>query len=140
MEAKEYSPFDFIIGDTACLSEVEGRYGKFLYVMQHGDGGPVKVGMAGSVLGRHKNIQCGNPVEVSICAVFMAGPIGRIEAAAHRMLAEYNIRGEWFDVSVLEAVEAVQKAAKKVQCLVLPIWESHAALSCIFGFRRDAKI
>lgn len=117
-----FTPFDFLIMNQHDLVRAERKYASFVYVVQSGNGGPVKIGSAGSVLSRLVHLQIGNPVELTIPAVVMCGARHNIELATHGLLERHWVRGEWFDVSPLEAVEAIVKAAEREGKPYAPIW------------------
>jgi hypothetical protein len=117
-----YSPFDFLVMDLQDLVRAERKYASFVYVVQNGERGPVKIGAAGSVLSRLIQLQIGNPVELIVPAVVMCGARHQIELAAHGLLEKHWVRGEWFDVSPLEAVEAITQAAEREGKTYAPIW------------------
>lgn len=138
-EAKRYEPDDFLIeteDDRFNLVESEKEWGNYVYVMQC-EAGPVKIGVATSVVARCAMIQTGNPYKVSVVAAFMCGRSVKVERKAHKILAEKRMSGEWFDASAVEAVEAVQQAAREQGCLVLPVWEEITALALQCGRQRD---
>lgn len=66
-----------------------------IYVIQHGDDGPVKIGFAAfSPEERMASLQCGNPVELNLRFTFR-GDV-KLERATHYHLRDIHVRGEWF--------------------------------------------
>lgn len=90
----------------------------YVYVIGAPDG-PQKVGVAADVNSRRAMLQTGNPVglvvahkvEVSRQDAFF------VERYAHDLLSGDRVRGEWFDVSPEEAIDAVNAAYQAfLQC------------------------
>jgi hypothetical protein len=139
-EAAEYDAESFLIEDDDDLAELRERereWPDYVYVMRC-EPGPVKIGVAASVTSRARLIQTGNPYPVTIVAAFMCSQSIRVERTAHKLLADSRLCGEWFNVDVERAVRAVQEAARKNYCLVLPVWEPVTALALQCGRQRDS--
>lgn len=66
----------------------------FVYFIQHGEGGPVKIGKAYDPKSRLRELQCGNPRTLVIRAVVLSGD--STEERLHGRWWKYRIRGEWF--------------------------------------------
>lgn len=78
--------------------------------------GPMKIGIAHDVGKRLIGIQTSSPADLIIHYHVEVGPTARaVEAAAHRDLAAYRLRGEWFDVPVSEAKAAIKRAIEAVR-------------------------
>jgi len=74
---------------------------------------PVKVGVADDVIARLATLQIGN-ADALVLHHAVALPWGvaqQVEAAAHRDLAPYHRRGEWFNVTSVEARRVVEALA-----------------------------
>lgn len=87
----------------------------YVYVIG-ADDGPQKIGVANDPKGRLSIFQVGNPTTLVISA---AEPVTReqafaVEHYAHQLLKERRVRGEWFDVSPIEAIDAVRLAIDAV--------------------------
>ena len=65
-----------------------------LYAIQHGDGGPVKIGLARHPAQRLSELQIGNPVTLNGLAAWRCLPGD--EADLHARFDAAHIRGEWF--------------------------------------------
>lgn len=77
------------------VSRAVAREDGYVYFIQSGFGGPVKIGWAAtSVECRMKELQTGNP-ETLVVLGFMPGAI-TLESELHRKFREFSIRGEWF--------------------------------------------
>lgn len=86
---------------------MERYHRSFVYVIQWGDDGPVKIGCAAEPSLRLLDLQCGNWRELHLrAAVPCRDPI-YFERLSHALAAKHNIRGEWFDMNPIEAVEVV---------------------------------
>lgn len=73
-----------------------------LYVIQEGEAGPCKVGIARNAFWRMSDLQSGNPRQLHMRAVFEADDRRAVviaEAAALSHFAQYHVSGEWLDVT-----------------------------------------
>jgi hypothetical protein len=85
-----------------------------LYLVQEGDGGPIKVGIAGHPFRRLSDLQCGNYRRLHMRAIY-GGPPGAC-AQVERYLLKYfgSVGGEWLQaelddvLKVLATFEEVQ--------------------------------
>jgi hypothetical protein len=66
----------------------------FVYFIQAGIGGPIKIGIARSVANRLKSLQTSHPEPLTVLAVMPSGP--SVERALHDRFAANRLRGEWF--------------------------------------------
>lgn len=66
----------------------------YVYFIQEGDDGPIKIGHAKHPADRIRALQIGNPRALNLLAAF-PGYV-RDEIALHKQLAPHNIRSEWF--------------------------------------------
>lgn len=89
-----------------------------VYVMQ-GDG-RVKVGRSRRPRQRLAEIRCVEkfPASLAFIASCDAEMTAAIEARAHALLAKSRHKGEWFVVSVKEAIDAVIQSAGEMKCLL----------------------
>lgn len=87
-----------------------GNHYIYIIAPRRGDGyyaKPVKVGIARDPHRRLREIQTGHPSELQVAVTFAmpSQSIARkIEHAFHTVQADKRTRGEWFDISVTEAV------------------------------------
>ena len=98
------------------LLEAKKRGGQCVYIIQ-AESGPLKVGIADSPTKRFGQIQASCWEDLEIVKVWWTPGYfvsQRVESAAHTLLAEYRIRGEWFNASVDQASEAVEAAIAEV--------------------------
>lgn len=70
---------------------------QFVYFIQQGDDGPVKIGTAVDPLERLRQLQPGNPVPLTIRYVVPGDHF--VERALHRHFADFRLMGEWFDMA-----------------------------------------
>jgi hypothetical protein len=83
----------------------------YVYLVQQGYTGPIKIGLADNVCKRITELQVGNPIELLLIAVI--GPISRKEAehlerSLHKKFKHKHIRGEWFKHSIdMSAIKEV---------------------------------
>jgi hypothetical protein len=68
---------------------------QFLYFIQAGEEGPIKIGIASNVTKRLSMLQIGNAEELRVLALLECHP--SVEDLLHGRFAEGRIRGEWFD-------------------------------------------
>lgn len=92
------------------------RMAKVIYVIGPRDG-PQKIGLGKTAQGRLRNLQTGNGSALEIAGSVAAddGEAASIERFAHYLLEPHRMRGEWFDVSPEQAVEAITQAADRVR-------------------------
>jgi hypothetical protein len=135
-ERKVFEPAAFLVSDLDAIEVCEASWSCFVYVMKCG-AGPVKIGGSNVPSIRMREVQTGNPYPVTIEALFKTNRASAVESRTHKFLAKKRMCGEWFDVSVDEAVEAVMHVAARMPCLVLPHTESVVPLLLPLGQRRD---
>ncbi len=66
----------------------------FVYFIESGCGGPIKIGYAGNPYTRLDTLQCGNPDELYLLAVIPGDQVD--EKNLHRRFRLDNTVGEWF--------------------------------------------
>lgn len=76
-------------------AEAQGTGG--VYFIQHGESGPIKIGLAQDIAGRRLELQSGNPVELRTLGYIDVEFFKfAVEKSLHEHFAPYRIRGEWF--------------------------------------------
>lgn len=75
----------------------------FVYLVQQGYTGPIKIGLSDNVCKRIEELQTGNPVELLLIAAI--GPMSRkkaeqLEKSLHKKFRHKRIRGEWFKQNI----------------------------------------
>lgn len=79
---------------TPPLTFWQGIAEQFVYFVQAGDDGPVKIGLAKEPLRRVSSLQTGSPVPLRLRHVVPGDHA--LERALHRRFAEARVAGEWF--------------------------------------------
>lgn len=93
---------------------------RFVYFIQDGDDGPVKIGEAFDPKGRLAELQCGNARLLHLRAVVFASD--KTERRLHRAWAEARVRGEWFED---ERLLRVARRAAREQMQAIEHWPAH---------------
>jgi hypothetical protein len=85
----------------------ESRPG-FVYFVQAGQDGPIKIGFAANVGARLSELQTASPEPLTVLAT-IEGTL-QTEAEVHRYFQAYRLRGEWFraDVVLLGLIGSIQ--------------------------------
>lgn len=81
-------------------------------------GGPYKVGHSVEPTTRLATLQIGRESRLIMhhCAHYEGVRACHLEKFAHRLLAEHRINGEWFDVSISQAIDAIELAHRILLC------------------------
>lgn len=87
--------------------------GQQVYVIKS-NGGPVKVGISANPLKRSRMLELGGPYSMSVVQVWDSEYAREVEKLAHGILLTKRLRGEWFEVSVDEAIAAIDQAIRSV--------------------------
>lgn len=73
------------------------------------EGYPVKIGIAKSPELRLRELQVGCPYRLHLYfSIEVEGDARKIEKHCHNQLSRFRLEGEWFEITVEEAIEAVQ--------------------------------
>lgn len=87
---------------------------RHVYVVQEGDDGPVKIGIAANAFWRLNELQVGNFRRLRLIAVFSCDDkraAYEIEQWAHFQMEERHLGGEWFNMSAGDAVAILKSKA-----------------------------
>lgn len=123
-EPATFPPEAFLVDQ---ISEYPLDFPGYVYVIQWGDDGPVKIGMAAYPDARLNGLQVGNWTELFLRALVPTPCKPKVvERVAHRLAVPHLIRGEWFDLTPLEAVSVILHAARDVEVPVAPFEQSAA--------------
>ena len=76
-------------------NRVVAERGVYIYAIQAGEGGPIKIGQTNDPATRLKTLQTGNAETLIGLAAWRALPID--EKLLHEEFAHLRIRGEWFE-------------------------------------------
>ena len=120
-----------IASNQSVPTQILGDHPAVVYIIAPDVEGPCKIGFSKNIQQRLATLQIGCWVPLSIYSfrvgIFRSGGVDRmglgrsisagakaLERSAHRALhsCELNLLGEWFDVSVQEAVAVLEKCAK----------------------------
>lgn len=85
-----------------------------IYFVQHGDGGPIKVGTTTNLKRRIEALQNASPENLKLLATIDGGP--NEEKILHSIMREERLRGEWFNPSSL--VLSIVKKAKETPSIL----------------------
>lgn len=75
---------------------------EFVYFIQQGESGPVKIGYAHDPLKRMGQLQTGNPNDLTLRQVVPGNR--RLETNLHHRFRDARVRAEWFGLSYLEII------------------------------------
>lgn len=70
------------------------RAPQFVYFIQSGSNGPIKIGAAASPLSRLRELQTGNPAQLTMLGVEPGG--SSRERELHQRFSAHRLGGEWF--------------------------------------------
>lgn len=89
---------------------------KSLYVVQ-AQSGLVKIGIAKDPAARLEALQTGSPEHLALVHTHMPEdfPADAVERAAHDILRSMRRKGEWFEVSVEQAIDAIQAGLDRLR-------------------------
>ena len=82
---------------------------KSVYVIAQ-ERGPVKVGISDKPMFRLRSLQTGHASRLDLKHSREADNAKLVERLAHHALREKRLSGEWFDVTVDEAIAAIESA------------------------------
>jgi len=75
---------------------------ELVYLIQEGDCGPVKIGIAGNPARRLSTLQGGNPCKLHLRKVYRSPNSALIESVTLMMFSYYRISGEWLSAPLAE--------------------------------------
>ncbi len=82
------------LADAARTLRESGVQRVWLYFIQQGCDGPIKIGLARDPADRLRTLQQGNPVELHLIGVYRAFAVE--ERELHDQFEQWRLRGEWF--------------------------------------------
>lgn len=83
----------------------------YVYFIQEGERGPVKIGRAKDLLKRIETLQIGNSRELKLIAKLPCQSerqAHEMEQRIHRRLARFRVRGEWFRFRALRELREIK--------------------------------
>lgn len=99
---------------TEELVSVVTRIGpqSWVYFIQAGNGGPIKIGRSNSPTDRLTTLQTSHSEELVLLAVTKGGE--RLEKSLHMKFKQHRLRGEWFEPSpaILSEIESIWKSSQ----------------------------
>jgi hypothetical protein len=104
--------FERVIHPNGIEGDPDGGDGRELYIISDGSG-PLKIGHSNRATGRVPRLQTGNPrILTVIHTVTGLDSASAVERRVHGILAGRRVRpdGEWFDVTLEEALRAIEMA------------------------------
>lgn len=78
------------------------------------EAGPIKIGVSKNPKRRLESLILCQPFEAKLIHVEAVNDAHAVEAAAHELLRSFRRRGEWFDVSIEQAVAAIEEAIEYI--------------------------
>jgi len=67
----------------------------------------IKIGKSNNVKKRIARFQTGCPWKLIVCHTIDADDCDLLERGIHHLLREFNVHGEWFDISAEEAIKLI---------------------------------
>jgi len=80
----------------------------FVYFIQSGIDGPIKIGKANDIEKRRQDLQVGNPMELTVLLAIPCKSSKHaegMEKQIHRRFKRSHIRGEWFSLGILNRMK-----------------------------------
>ncbi len=71
-----------------------------------------KIGITHDLIQRVRTLQTAHSARLTIVDFAVVDDMGSVEHAVHSMLAPYRLKGEWFEITAEQALEAVREAAR----------------------------
>lgn len=81
----------------------------YVYLVRNPESGLLKIGITGNLARRFKQIAQGKRWEVEVVKTFASTRARDIEAAFKRQFSACNLKGEWFDLSEVEALAFLEE-------------------------------
>ena len=82
---------------------------KSIYIIGERNSTRLKIGISANPARRLKNIMTDNPYDVEVLWDRIVHRARRVEMNAHLVLADVRIRGEWFNVTLADAIAVIEK-------------------------------
>jgi integrase/recombinase XerD len=93
-EVKEIPAFADVLGDAPSATAQTGSHG-WVYFIQAGDDGPIKIGRSRRPLERFESLRGGSPLPLRLLLTYRAGELE--ERRLHERFAPFRRSGEWFE-------------------------------------------
>lgn len=85
---------------------------KYVYLLKIEDESAYKIGISKSPQIRLDDLQTGSYSEIRVLQTFKTVFYSQIEQALHAQLAHKHLRGEWFDLDVIDVVNFTENCKK----------------------------
>jgi len=88
----------------------------FVYFVQMGSIGPIKIGVAKNVERRLESLQTGNPYKLKLLTMIECTNSLKaydLERKMNSKFSNHNIRGEWFNSGILNLMHEVREIEKE---------------------------
>lgn len=100
----------------------EGKVmGLSVYIISATGSGLLKVGVSHNPNGRMRTLSTSLPYKLKVERTWPRTDAYQIEGATHDILAEHRLNGEWFNVTLDQAVKAVERAIAGSNVVALPV-------------------
>ena len=100
-DADYFALCDELYGPIKERKRVDHDRPGYIYFIQSGEDGPIKIGFARDPHRRFGHIQGSNPAECRLLGVLQGTP--KLERKLHRRFRDHLIRGEWFQAAPVVA-------------------------------------
>jgi Rha family phage regulatory protein len=95
----------------------------FVYVLSNSDNGYLKVGVSSNVDKRIKQLQTGSWAELSVeYRSMVCSNSFDIESTVHEKLRSKRVRGEWYDVSISDAISLIESEDHQLRTPLLKVY------------------
>jgi Meiotically up-regulated gene 113 len=137
-----FSPEDLRRLSRSNTGTQERRPSAFAYVIRKSISGHVKVGVGADPRERLRNLQTGSSEQLELvyaCAV-KSNDANRVERAAHDIMWQKHLIGEWFDYTPEIAVAAIAAASHKLGDPIVEIPIDRIGTVLEIAARQDAAV
>jgi hypothetical protein len=109
----------------------------WIYFLQAGTDGPIKIGRAQDPIRRAGALNVGSPIELVLLGAMPSDRAAVDERKIHRRLAPHRVRGEWFHAAVVRAYmrRHRQRLWTPKKMISAKIKQQSDGRTCIFSVR-----
>lgn len=93
----------------------------YIYLIQNKETLKYKIGVSKNPKKRLKQLQTGSGEDLIIKEIYKSDIARKIESTFHNRYSHVRKRGEWFDLSISEEVEFIEKCMKIERDIILLI-------------------
>lgn len=98
-----------------------------IYLIRSKENGYYKIGISKNPQKRLKQLQTGNASELEIIHLYKTEYASKIEKTLHNLYSHNRLEGEWFDLSIVEALN-IKEQIKKIENNFKLIYESQKSI------------